>query len=69
MRLSLWKKAAVLGMAFTMTMSLTACGGIEGKKADAKSTEMSFDAKEVVFKGADIDAADVKGEMSAGAFA
>lgn len=69
MRLSLWKKAAVLGMAFTMTMSLTACGGIEGKKADAKSTEMSFDAKEVVFKGADIDAADVKGEMPAGAFA
>ena len=68
MRLSLWKKAAVLGLAFTMTMSLTACGGIKGNKADARSTELSVDAKELVFKGEDIDASDVKGEVGLNSF-
>ena len=68
MRLSLWKKAAVLGMAFTMTMSLTACGGIKGNKSNAKSTKISVDAKEVVYKGEDIDTSSVKGEVGLNSF-
>ncbi len=68
MRLSFLKKVAVMGMAFTMTMSLTACGGIKGNKSNAKSTEISVDAKEVVYKGEDIDTSSVKGEVGLNSF-
>ncbi len=68
MRLSVWKRVAVLTMAFSMTMSLTACGGIKGNIADAKSTEMSVDAKEVVFNGENIEAADLVGEIGFDSF-
>lgn len=57
MKLLIWKKAAVLGLLFSMTMSLTACG--EKKENNGLNSENSN--LDCFFSSEDIDMSAVKG--------
>lgn len=63
MNKSTLKTAAALGMALTMMLSMTACGGKDSKKGGSDSSGKDYgDVKNMVFSGEDIDLSDVKGD-------
>ena len=64
MNKSLWKKPAALGLAFTMVLSLTACGGGKGTKGGSSdsSGKNYGDVKNMVFSGTELDMKEVKGD-------
>ena len=62
---SVWKKSIAWGMALTMMLSLTACGGKKGNEGGADSSSAKYgDVKNMVFSGEEVDIKDVKGDIN-----
>ena len=64
MNKSLWKKPLALGLAFTMMLSLAACGkNSDGGNTSSDSAKFG-DVKNMVFSGSELDMSAVKGDPS-----
>ena len=64
MNRSTWKRPVALGLAFTMMLSMTACGGgKDSKGGSSTSLEKDYgDVKDMVFSGEVMDIPDIKGD-------
>ena len=62
MNISMWKRAAAWGLAFTMMLSVTACGN-SSKEGSSDSSGADYgDIKNMVFSGEELDMNDIKGD-------